>query len=231
MSDRRLTVVALGDSITNGAGAFGVTGVTAFRGLVKARLAEALAREVVVLNAGVNGDIAPQALERLERDVLAPQPDIVTVMFGVNDAGYYRPETNGFADTPRVELARFRRCMDTITDRILGAGAKVVLLTPLPMNCHYWGTNLPAYVENGLNYLVRQYAQASREVAAERRVPLVDTYAHFESHPGTEDLVPDGIHPNPEGHRLIADLLFPVLLDMAKAVIAECGGAPSPCRR
>ena len=223
MSDEKLTVVAFGDSITNGACVFGVTGATAFRGLVRARLCEELGPEVAVLNAGVNGDITPLALERLDKEVLKPGPDIVTVMFGVNDAGYYRPETDGFADTPRVEVSQFRKCLTAIVTRIQAAGAEVILLTPLPMNSHYWGTDLKAYVENGLNFLVTQYAQACREVAAAREVPLVDTYAYFDSHPETEDLVPDGIHPNPEGHQVIADLLFPALLEAAKAVPTNKG--------
>jgi len=223
VSDEKLTVVAFGDSITNGAGMFGVTGSTAFRGLVRARLCEELGQDAVVLNAGVNGDITPLALERLDKEALKPKPQIVTVMFGVNDAGYYRPETDGFADTPRVEVSQFRECLTAIVSRIQGAGSKAILLTPLPMNRHYWGTDLKAYVENGLNFLVTQYAQACREVAAGREVPLVDTYAYFENHPETEDLVPDGIHPNPEGHQVIADLLFPTLLEAAKAVLTKEG--------
>ena len=221
MSDKKLTIVAFGDSITNGVGAFEVTDETAYRGLVRQRLSEELGLEVVVINAGVNGDITPLAIERLGSDVLSYEPRIVTVMFGVNDAGYYRPETDGFAETPRVELSHFERCLNAIAEGILGAGAKLAILTPLPMNPHYWGTDLPVYVENGLNFLVTQYAQKCRDVASKVGVPLVDTYAHFDSHPETQDLVPDGIHPNPEGHRTIADLLYPALREKAEAVLEK----------
>lgn len=209
-----LTVVAFGDSITKGAGHFGVTDDTAFPGLLRSDLSRWLGREAVVHNAGVGGDIAPQALERVERDVLARQPSIVTVMFGVNDAGYYRPDTDGFADTPRVSTGEFRQALGKTVRRIQMIRAEVVLLTPLPMNEHYWGADLKPYVENGLNYLVAANAQSVREVARETMSPLVDTYVHFDSYPEAIDFVPDGIHPNREGHRIIADLLIPVLRDL-----------------
>ena len=213
MSQSPLIYVAFGDSITFAVNQFGVVDATAFRGLLARRLEQKLGREVRAHNAGVGGDIAPDALQRVDDAVLRREPDLATVMFGVNDAGYYRPATDSFADTPRVALDEFRRCMREIVDKIQTTEAALVLLTPLPMNRHYWGADLAPYVENGLNYLVCANAQAVRDVAADKGVPLADTYAHFEAHPETVDMVPDGIHPNPEGHAMIADLLTPVALE------------------
>lgn len=217
MSSDELVYVAFGDSITFAVDKFGVTEETAFRSIVARELERALGKPVRAHNAGVGGDITTQAIARLEKDVLARCPDLVTVMFGVNDAGFYRPDTDSFADAPRVTLTVFRRCMVGIVERIQKAGATVVLLTPLPMNEHYWGIHLEPYVRNGLNYLVTLYAQAVRDVAADRGVPLVDTYGHFLSHTETVDMVPDGIHPDPKGHRTIAELLCPVVLKAVKA--------------
>lgn len=208
--------VAFGDSITFAVNKFGVTEGTAFRSIVAKELERALGKPVRAHNAGVCGDITSQAVERIERDVVSRKPDLVTVMFGVNDAGFYRPDTDSFANTPRVTLSIFRRCMTDMVGRIQDAGAAVVLLTPLPMNEHYWGVRLEPYVRNGLNYLVTLYAQAVRDVAADTGVALVDTYGHFLSHPETADLVPDGIHPNPDGHKAIAALLWPAALDAVR---------------
>ena len=217
MAQDDLVYVAFGDSITFAVNKFGVTNRTAFRGRVRRGLERELGHLIRAHNAGVGGDITPQALERLDHAVLDRSPTIVTVMFGVNDAGFYRPDTDSFADTPRVELPEFRRCLTRIVERIQDAGAAVVLLTPLPMNRHYWGTHLKPYVENGLNYLVALYAQTVREIAAERHAPLVDTYTYFDSHPETVNMVPDGIHPDPDGHRVIAEMLLPVMLGIAEA--------------
>jgi acyl-CoA thioesterase-1 len=211
MDDMTVTIVAFGDSITNAVGHFGVTERTCFRGRVQRTLQEEMRRPVRVVNAGVNGDITPLALERFDSDVASHSPDLVTVMFGVNDAGFYRPQTDSFANTPRVDIEEFTACMRRIVERIKALPASAALLTPLPMNHHYWGVDHPQYVVKGLNFLVEQYAQRVRDGAAEFSTLLVDTYGHFSSHPETVDLVPDGIHPNPEGHRVIAEMLMPML--------------------
>lgn len=208
-----LTIVAFGDSITNAVGHFGVTEETCFRGRIAVSLSEALASPVEVINAGVNGDITPLALERFDSDVSAHSPDVVTIFFGVNDAGFYRPVDDSFADTPRVSIEEFTHCLRRIVERVNALPASAILLTPLPMNHHYWGVNHPSYVERGLNYLVSQYAEGVRDVAAALSVSLVDTYDCFSSRPETADLIPDGIHPNPEGHQMIAELLMPVMLE------------------
>ena len=124
-----LRIVALGDSITNGTGLAGTTEAETFRALVERELAKKLQRPVEVINAGVNGDIVTQALRRLERDVLSKNPDLVTVMFGGNEAGFYRPETRGFADTPRVGREAFSAALAEIVQRIRAAGSRVVLMT------------------------------------------------------------------------------------------------------
>lgn len=212
MKPETVRIVAFGDSITNAVGHFDVTDETSFRGRLAEQLHQNLKKPVEIINAGVNGDITPWALKRFKRDVASHRPDLVTIFFGVNDAGFYRPQTDSFADTPRVDSDEFTSCLKQIVERVQALPASAILLTPLPMNHHYWGVHHPQYVENGLNFLVERYAQRVRDVAAEFSVPLVDMYAYFSSHPETKDLIPDGIHPNGEGHRMIAQLLLPVIL-------------------
>jgi len=152
-------------------------------------------------------------LQRVETDVLAHHPRLATVMFGVNDAGYYRPDTDSFADSPRVAEEDFARCLHDLVTRLQSAEVETVLLTPLPMNANYWGVDLPQYLDHGLNFLVERYAQRVRQVAASCGVRVVDTYAHFHSLGDTTALIPDGIHPNAAGHQVIADLLERVVVE------------------
>jgi len=200
-------IVALGDSITNGARLAGVNEAETFRQITRRELTEKLGRTVEVVNAGVNGDIATLALKRLKTDVLDREPDIVTIMFGGNEAGFYRPETNGFADTPRVEREQFRAALGTLVDRLRAARITVVLMTCPPMTKRYGGAHLEPYRKHGINFLVQDYAQTMRDVAAEKQVELVDVYRAFDSNPARLDYFPDGLHPDARGHRVIADLL------------------------
>ncbi|MGM0485509.1 MAG: SGNH/GDSL hydrolase family protein [Planctomycetota bacterium] len=200
-------IVALGDSITNGTGLAGVKEAETFREITRRELAKKLEKRVEVFNAGVNGDIVTLALKRLETDVLDRQPDIVTIMFGGNDAGFYRPETNGFAATPRVERQQFRAALGTMVDRLREARITVVLMTCPPMTERYGGMHLEPYRKHGINFLVQDYARTMRDVANEKQVALIDVYRAFERKPARLEYFPDGLHPDARGHRVIADLL------------------------
>jgi lysophospholipase L1-like esterase len=200
-------IVALGDSITYGAGHAGVTESETFRDVARRELTEKLKTSVEMVNAGVNGDVVTLAIKRLKTDVLDRKPDIVTIMFGGNEAGFYRPETNGFADTPRVGREQFKTTLGMIVDRLQAARIKVVLMTCPPMTERYWGMHLEPYRKHGVNFLVKDYAQTMRDVAAEKGVELIDVYAAFQQNSARLDYFPDGLHPDARGHRVIADLL------------------------
>ncbi|MGB9596173.1 MAG: SGNH/GDSL hydrolase family protein, partial [Candidatus Poribacteria bacterium] len=64
---KEITIVALGDSITNGAGIGDVTEEDTFRHHIQTDLSKIINRKVKVINAGVNGDITTTAIPRLER--------------------------------------------------------------------------------------------------------------------------------------------------------------------
>lgn len=206
-----MRIVAFGDSITNGAG---VAEAETFRDITRRELAKKLGTAVEVVNAGVNGDVVTLAIKRLEKDVLDRKPDITTIMFGGNEAGFYRPETNGFADTPRVGREEFKATLGTIVDRLQAARITVVLMTCPPMTERYWGMHLAPYQKHGINFLVKDYAQAVRELAAEKGVELIDVYGAFQQDRGRLDYFRDGLHPDARGHRVIADLVVERLAEI-----------------
>jgi len=202
-----IRIVALGDSITYAVGHAGVKEEETYRHLLQTELSEATGMAVKVINAGLNSDTTEGALARLERDVLRHKPDYVTTMFGVNDAGYYRP--NGpVADTPRTAKEDFKENLRLIVERVFAIGAQPVLVTPVPMSKYYWLAELPAYREHGLNYLVDEYADIIRDLAEKLNAPLIDAHRAFSDDPKTQEFIPDGIHPDKDGQRRIADLFL-----------------------
>lgn len=200
---KKIKIVALGDSITNGI-RVDVSEKDTYRHLLQEKISQKTGCTAEVINAGVNGDITTTAIQRLDRDVLQHKPDYVTIMFGVNDAGYYRPATDSMADTPRVTAEDFRKNLEIIVSAVQKIRAKPVLVTPVPMNDAYAHKDFPEYVKNGLNYLVDEYADIIRDLAATTGLPLIDVHREFSVNPGTDKLVPDGIHPNKGGHSFIA---------------------------
>jgi len=202
-------IVAFGDSVTKGVRP-GVTEYQTFRHLLKQRLAEQQL-EVQVINAGVGSDTTVRGLQRLDQDVLAEEPGLVIVMFGVNDAAMV--DGGPVARTePRVPLETYRTNLATIVSGIREAGAQVLLCTPTPMSRKYAYQDVGAYAENeDMNFMLRRYAAAAREVAAELAVECVDLFGVFTERPDGSDLIEDGCHPYVRGHALIADeLLEPV---------------------
>ncbi len=203
---KEITIVAFGDSITNGAGIGDVTEQDTFRCLLEKDIKRMTKINARVLNAGVNGDITTTAIIRFGQDVLQYKPDYVTIMFGVNDAGYYRPDTDSMAETPRVSAKEFKSNLGEIIQGIQDINSIPILVTPLPMNDNYAHKDFHAYVENGLNYLVDEYSQIMRELCHEKNLFLIDVNKGCSQDSDTANLVPDGIHPNKCGHRYIADL-------------------------
>ena len=202
---KKIRIVALGDSITNGV-RIGVSEEDTYRYLLQRDLSRTTGYKVEVINAGVSGDITTTAVNRLERDVSQYKPHYVTIMFGVNDAGYYRPATDSIADTPRVTAEGFKSNLDAIIEAVQKIHAKPILVLPVPMNPAYAHRDFTAYLDNGLNYLVDEYADIIRDLVSQAGLPLIDIHGAFSADPDTDKLVPDGIHPNKAGHRFIADI-------------------------
>jgi lysophospholipase L1-like esterase len=143
-------------------------------------------KNIVAMNAGVSGNTTVNALERIDRDVLAHKPDLVTVMFGLNDM-------------TRVPLEEYRANLKSITERCRAAGAEVILCTP----------NAVVDTPDRPTEKLVQYVGVVREVAAELNTPLADCYARFDAIRAEKPkrwayLMSDEIHPNMFGHCEIA---------------------------
>ena len=79
-----MRIVCIGDSIT---GVYYHSGsVRAYPEMLQIALQKLHPKaSITVCNAGISGDTSKGGLARLERDVLAHKPHLVTIMFGMND--------------------------------------------------------------------------------------------------------------------------------------------------
>ena len=96
MGAKPVTVVFLGDSVTQGCFELYRAGKEALQTVFETDKAFATRfKEIInimypsvqvnVINSGISGDTTKGGLDRLERDVLAFNPDLVVVSFGLND--------------------------------------------------------------------------------------------------------------------------------------------------
>src|SRR5262249_18844431 len=142
-------------------------------------------------------------LKRFERDVLAHEPTHVFIMFGLNDA--YRPKGKG----PLVPLDRYTANLKEMIGLLRARRIVPVLMTPNP---YHKGK------EN--NVELRPYGEACRAVAREEKVVLVDVYGRFAELAIEGDrwgkLYTDSCHLNPEGNRIIAELMTQALEGLSR---------------
>lgn len=191
-----LRVVCLGDSVT---GIYYHTGGRrAWPELLQMALQRALpGRDVAVINAGISGHTVADGLARLQRDVLDHQPQIVTISFGLNDVA-------------RSDEQPFREGLLELVPRIRAVGAEPVLCTP---NAVIDTAGRPAHK-------LLQFCQLIKDVATEQQVAFCDVQQAGlklrERAPRTWRMsMSDAIHPNLDGHRLLAETVCQRLTGVA----------------
>lgn len=171
------------------------------------------------INRGVGGNDTGMAAHRFEKDVLSEKPNLVIVQFGINDASIDVWKSPPCTE-PRISIAAFEQNLRHFVREIEKCGGLVVLMTPNQMR---WTDTLreryghPPYdpkQETGFSAVLTHYANATRGLAAEADLPLVDIFALYDTWEEVNQLscsklLTDGIHPNSEGHSLVANALTP----------------------
>lgn len=181
-----LKVVCLGDSVT---GVYYHTGGhRAWPELLQRALQQALPDcDISVINAGISGNTVTDGLARLERDVLQHQPQIVTISFGLNDLA-------------RSGAQSFQQGLVELVRRIRAAGAQPVLCTP----------NAVIDTAGRPEQKLLEFCQLIKTVATEQQAAFCDVQ---QAELRLRDRAPvawrltmsDAIHPNLDGHRLLAE--------------------------
>jgi len=188
-----LKVLLLGDSLTEG---YGVAEDATYAANMALAL-EAMGRSDVTLrNAGIGGSTSASGLARLRWHLREkPQPSVLVLALGAND-GLRGGDTEELKKNLRavIKLARKNGM------RVLLAGMKVP----------------PNY---GRDYADR-FEAVYPELAREEKIPLIPFLLEgFAADPALN--LPDGIHPNEKGYRIVARTVFKHLLPLL-------GPAPAP---
>lgn len=161
---------------------------------IAARLsAELAAYGPTFTNRGIGGNRICDLESRLESDVLALQPDVVSLLIGINDV--WRRYDSGLISPLDEFAASYRR----ILERLRGAEIEVVLLEPfllpVPADRRAWREDLNPKID-ALRDLAREYETTY--------VPLDGLFAAASTRRDEAFWLPDGVHPSPAGHALIA---------------------------
>lgn len=183
---RAVAYVAFGDSITEG---YGVT--RNFVSILCEKITKAYpSLDLKPVNAGMSGDNSRDGLYRLERDVLECNPDLVTVNFGVNDA---------FSG---ISVSQYEDNLRKIAGRIAASGCEKIVLLSCEVIPEKWAEKQ-----------VLPYWDAMENTAEKTGCIYADVHGRWlaelmSGRPESDLLIPGDMHPNEEGHNIIAEAVW-----------------------
>lgn len=215
---RARRILFLGDSITHAGG---------YIALIEARLiANGVDPLPEIINLGLPSETCsglsepdhpfprPNVHERLERALAAARADLVVACYGMNDGIYYPFSEERFA--------AYRAGVQKLVDSVQATGADLILMTPPPFDPvplrKKEGALRPSGAEKYAWFAVYEdYDSVLQRYGAwlktleDRVARVIDLHEPLTRHVAATrkdnpdyTLVPDGVHPNAEGHRVLA---------------------------
>jgi lysophospholipase L1-like esterase len=145
------------------------------------------------IDRGISGQTTVQMLVRFRQDVIDLHPDAVVILAGTNDIA----QNNG-----PMTLDSIAGNIKSMAELARANKIKVVLCSVLPAYDFYWHPGMqPAEKIVRLNELIKAYA-------AENKIVYVDYFsAMADERKGLKSAyAPDGVHPTPEGYKVMEPL-------------------------
>lgn len=170
-------------------------------------------RRIHLVNAGVSGDRASDALLRFSEDVASRKPQVVTVLLGMNDGQYRHFDHEIFA--------RYEQDMGYLMDRIAELGAQTILMGPSMYDSRVSQTKPPAWIAKNpdqvrevtryYNPVLAFYGAWLRDRASDRGlgyVEMIEPMSRLTELSRAQNpeftMIPDAVHPNANGHAVMA---------------------------
>ncbi len=194
--------MAFGDSLTvgwvsSGAGRAYPQATSSYPYLLQRELQSKYATQTIrMVNAGLAGEEATEAVSRFHSVVGHQRPEVVLLMEGTNDLDVVA----GAGAEAALEA------LDSMVRYAQTRGTDVVLMT------------IPPQLRTGATELVAPFNSMVRRIAMRRRAVLVDVHdlllkGQCSGDRTTPCMGADGLHPTAEGYRLIARELARVIVD------------------
>lgn len=144
-------------------------------------------------------------------------PDIILVYMGTNDVVQSAPigDNNGRRAVEEGAVGHFSDAYTLILDKLTREypSAQIYCCTLLPLGD--WGTEEEPFVPfvNGQGLTSAAYSDQIALIAAKRAIPVIDLYHCGITIENMQEMTSDGIHPTPEGMRLIADAVLAGIIE------------------
>lgn len=187
-----MKIMCMGDSITYGYGLADLS--RRWSDLVAARTG------YTMVNHGINGDTTSGMMVRCQVQVFPQKPDAMLLLGGTNDICRTYDYHQAFANI--VSMIQHAKSFEI----------PVVVGIPLPFVTERFGQHEWCFDRDGDHVALQceRLAHVLRAYCTARSVPFVDYRRAFLNKDGSvrTELFIDALHPNAEGHQVMAEVLF-----------------------
>ncbi len=151
-----------------------------------------------IINKGISGNRIVDLYARIKSDVWNLQPDVLSILIGVNDVWHEIMSQNG------VDIKRFEKVYSTLIEDTLERlpNTKIVLLEPFVLKGMSTSERFDEFLQ------VKDYAKVVKKLAHKYGlffISLQDDFDKASEKYGVEPYLIDGVHPNIAGSSLIAE--------------------------
>lgn len=206
LPDGPITVVALGDSLTEG------DGDDWQRGGYPSRVAEMINKQrpgSSMTNLGKSGWTSAQMLAEQLPAALEAKPNIALVWIGSNDLWQFNA-----AEEEESDLKNYTANIDTTLRELKGAGASIFIALLDDQSLRPFAQPENGYFDTeGLARMSRRITAYNKVIAAKAAEYGAVTVDFFHTTLFTDPatLADDGLHPNPPGYDIVAQIWFNAL--------------------
>ena len=200
-----MKIVFFGDSITDMSRARNSDGKVESYGdgyvfFVAGKLLSENPQKYEIINRGISGNRVVDLYARIKGDVWNQQPDVLSILIGVNDVWHELSENPNGVDLTRWEKV-YRMLIEDTKERL--PNTKIMILEPFVL--HGRATDFNDKYEDFQQ--VKLYAAKAKEIAKDYGltfVPLQEKFDKAAEKYGEQYYLYDGVHPDVAGAALIA---------------------------
>ncbi len=199
-----IKILFQGDSITDSNRSKDENNQEIFQGcgypvLVAAELGEKFPEKYIFQNRGISGNRVVDLLARVKKDLINLEPDVVSILIGVNDVWHEINYQNGLSEQ------LFEKVYDLLLSEIKEQlpNSKIMILEPFVLPGRATAEHWDEFEKE-----VKIRASVAYKIAEKyntKFIPLQEKFDNACKNAPAEYWLFDGVHPTTAGHKIIAD--------------------------
>ncbi len=162
------------------------------------------------INFGISGNRTCQLFDRLYKDGIEFQPDVISILIGVNDI-WHRGGSERIETTDAQIETNYRAILTRIREQ---TNAKILILTPYLLDC-----DNKEWIREGLKTVLPIIEKLADEFA-DAYVPLHELFEEaLKTQPQPQYYSGDGVHPNSNGAEFIGKRYFEAIRPLIEEMV------------